>query len=106
MISLMNSGVMRCAHDCPKIWDKAAYISQYTAWADLALGVILCVIGGLASHGIIPMAGSAWMIAAGTLQLVILVALKCTPCCKTAYRACRNGGFEQASNLFSRNPAI
>jgi len=105
MFSLVNMGVLRSTERHPKIWDKAAYISQYTRWADLAVGIILCVIGSLASYGIIPMAGAGWVIGAGAAQILALVAVRCMPCCRITYHAVRSEGCIGIRNLLAGNPA-
>ena len=51
MFSLINHTTLRCFHDKPDVVDKAAYVLPYAAWVDMAVGVILCIIGALALPG-------------------------------------------------------
>ncbi len=84
MFSVVNNacGLKVCREtDC--IRDKAAYLSDTWPWVDMAIGIILVVIGALAMHGKIPMAGGEWMVGAGSVQLGLGVIIKCYSPCKT-----------------------
>jgi hypothetical protein len=87
MISIVNHLVLAATERQSSIWDKAAYISAYTPWIDVAIGIILCIIGPLALHGYIPIAGGSWLAAAGAAEILVGLILNCLPTCKSGYHA-------------------
>ena len=78
MFSVLNHLAIRCFHDCPTILDKALHAEKYTTSADIAIGIILCIIGALASYGVIPIghAGASWLIGIGSAQIIVGFAIK------------------------------
>lgn len=89
MITLATFGLMRCCPDQGCGWDKAANIvDSDLPWVDLAIGVILNIIGNLALYGAYTLPGYQWIIAAGSLQLVLTLFMKWRKCCMTCKNIC------------------
>lgn len=83
MISAVTYGITHGCHckNNPGVWNKISYLEKYAIWADLAIGIILCVIGSLAKFGLIPVPGANWLIAAGCVEVILALFVKCLPCC-------------------------
>jgi len=106
MLSIINHVPLSCCHDCTKIQNKAVNISPYIPWVDMAIGLILCILGGLASNGVIPLTavGASCMVGIGSAQIILGLFMKCFPCCELSYRVIRTsieeGNFSRISDIF------
>lgn len=71
MLSVVNFSALKCCETTSRpIWNKARYCDRTMPWIDVAIGIILCVIGVLALKGIIPMGGAGnWLVVAGSIQI-------------------------------------
>ena len=86
MLSVVNYSALKCCERSPTIWDKAAYCSKAIPWIDIAIGIILCVIGKLVLSGIIPIGGAQWFIGIGATQIALGGAMKLSAPCYKGYK--------------------
>lgn len=81
-LTITNNVILNGCQHRHQVWDKAAYVSAYLPWVDVALGIILLTLGSVASHGLLPMPGGSWCVLTGLLEFIAATAVICTPCCK------------------------
>jgi hypothetical protein len=88
-LSLLNCMGFQFCTDCPSVRSKAQFFTHHIPWVDVVLGIILCVIGGLASGGTIPIgAGIGGVLShLGWLNIVVAIAISCYPRLKDFCRA-------------------
>lgn len=105
MITLTTFGLMRCCPNQGCGWDPAAKIvDSRLPWVDLAVGVILNLVGSLALYGAYTLPGYQWFIVAGSLQIVLTLFMKWRKCCMACKNMCSSYNDpwtkEQAGILF------
>ena len=96
MLSVINFTAYKCCDrdGCfPSINDKARMCSKPLPWADMAIGVILCIIGGLAPHIGITAPIAQILLNVGGAQIGVgafmYMARPCGNCCTKVYNTAR-----------------
>lgn len=87
MLSVASMTIYKCCDQVsPSVWSKNNYYRNEIPWVDLVIGIILCILGTLAQHGVIPLPDAvAWLHGVGGAQigvgLFIRCLFPCTTCC-------------------------
>ncbi len=96
MLSVINFTAYKCCDRdgyFPSINDKARMCSEPLPWVDMAIGVILCIIGGLAQHIMIPAPIAQILLDVGGAQIgvgaLMFMARPCGECCPKIYNKVR-----------------
>ena len=96
-LTIGNHVLIRCCQDNYTVWDKSAYYKKTFARVDVAVGVILCVLGTLAFYGVLPPASGSWLIGAGAAQIAATLIMQCILPCKIGVNVLR-GAIQRYQN--------
>ena len=95
MLSILNFAAYKCCDReiCNPINSKARKLSESLPWVDIAIGIILCIIGGLAQYMMIPAPIAKILLDVGGAQIGVGIFMQivrpCADCCTKGYNKAR-----------------
>ncbi len=110
MLSLAFDGTRRLFPNTPTYVDKANFIAgeadKYLPWVELAIGIILVILGGVAlNHGVMMEAFAAkWLIGVGSVEMLAVIFRGCFNCGQKYYptgMSLWQGGLDSLQNAFA-----